>query len=445
MIDRAKLKYVIENIVTQDYNYPLACQILDYFEKFAKDMIDYDCLGELSMLAKHTKLREKCILYTYTHCANNELLFSARENLINFYISENYPEKALFYVDMNLKIDPNNIQMLMSKASCLSLLGYKDEGDAILEQIQTDDVELKKKITNSLSGKQLRNGRTAQGIRDFIVTLKDKNTLFEDRLKLNFWDGGARPGKTLVINGEGGAGDEIINFRFLNNIRDMGMKPILYSSWHMYRPDLVNLFRRHGHEVTTNYLFFQKDYLWTHMMALPGYLNLGEEDLWDGPYLTPLRQKKNYLNDKNFKIGIKCNGNPYYEQDVYRCIPIDDMLAALPKTASIYYIDKEKTHPDCINLKDRLESWEDTLDFIDQMDVIVSSCTSIVHAAGAMGKRTIVLTSIAEYYVWTSSRTDESTSWYGDNMKVIKQTKVRDWSGPLSRAGQLVEEYMRNV
>jgi ADP-heptose:LPS heptosyltransferase len=105
----------------------------------------------------------------------------------------------------------------------------------------------------------------------------------------------------------------------------------------------------------------------------------------------------------------------------------------------LYYFDKEKTHPGCINLNDKLDSWEDTLDYIDQMDIIVSSCTSLVHAAGALGKRTIVITPIAEYYTWTSTRTDESTPWYGDNFTVLKQKKPRDWSEPLARARELID------
>jgi hypothetical protein len=216
----------------------------------------------------------------------------------------------------------------------------------------------------------------------------------------------------------------------------------LYSSWHMYRPDMVNLFKRHGYEVTTNHLFFPKDALWTHMMSLPGYLGLKENQLWTGPYLKPLRQEKNKLDDKKFKIGIKVNGNPHFEQDVYRRIPFDEMMAIMPKDASIYYIDTEKEYEGTISLKNRIRSWEDTLDFIDQMDLIVSSCTSLVHAAGAMGKRTIVCVPIAEYYIWTSTRTNETTPWYGNNLTVLKQTKLRSWKEPLERARELILEEM---
>jgi ADP-heptose:LPS heptosyltransferase len=119
------------------------------------------------------------------------------------------------------------------------------------------------------------------------------------------------------------------------------------------------------------------------------------------------------------------------------------MLASLPKEASVYYIDTDKEYEGTISLKNRIESWEDTLDFIDQMDIIVSSCTSLVHASGAMGKETIVVTPIAEYYIWTSTRTDGTTPWYGDNFKILKQTKIRSWKEPLKQVSEILKGKMK--
>jgi tetratricopeptide (TPR) repeat protein len=442
MLDRDKIKYVIDEIIKKDYNYPLACKVLDVFAERAETIQDYDVLGEMSILAKYYDLRLRAAHFTYTHSSSPENLFKTRENLYKIYNSLNEPEKALFYVELNLKQKPNHVETLMNKAFNLSLMNKKQEAEKILEGIITDYPKLKESLEYALSGKQLRIGDTARGIRNFITKFKPKNLLFEENLKLKFWDGGIYPGKTIVINGEGGVGDELINIRFLDWFKKNGMNPILYSSWHMYRPDLSDVFRRNGHQVVSNHIFFKKDYLWTHMMALPGYMDLQEKDLWTGPYLTPIRNEKNRINDKKFKIGIKRNGNPYFDQDIYRKIPLQQMVDAMPKDASLYFFDKEQTHPDCINLKDKLETWEDTLDYIDQMDIIVSSCTSLVHAAGALGKTTIVVVPIAEYYTWTSTRTDETTPWYGDNFKVIKQTKPRDWSEPLARAREIIDGYM---
>ena len=89
-----------------------------------------------------------------------------------------------------------------------------------------------------------------------------------------------------------------------------------------------------------------------------------------------------------------------------------------------------------IDLAPRIGTWEDTLDFIEQMDCIVSSCTSLVHAAGAIGKTTFVVVPIAEYYIWSTSSKTTKSPWYGDNFQVHKQTKVRSWDEPLRSINQ---------
>lgn len=439
MIDREKLKYVINKLLEKDYNYPLASKVLEVFEENANCLADYDTLGELSIKAKHNDIRLRAAQYSYTNCTDSTQLYKARENLYKTYNALNYPEKALFYIELNLKLKPNDPETLMNKAFNLALLGDRQAAKLILENIKTKDAKQLELLEHASYYWQLKSGDTAKGIENFITKFKPENILLDKSVGMKFWDGGVFPGKTIIINGEGGIGDEIINIRFLNWFKKFNMKPILFSSFYRFRPDIVNMFRRNGFEVETSHKFFKKEYLWTHMMSLPAYMRLTEDELWDGKYLQPIRKEKNKLQDNKFKIGIKCNGNPYFDQDIYRKIPIEKILNILPENVSVYFFDKENTHPKCINLIDKLDTWEDTLDYIDQMDIIVSSCTSLVHAAGAMGKRTIVITPISEYYTWTSTRTDESTPWYGDNFSVVRQTKVRDWEEPLNRAKELIE------
>jgi tetratricopeptide (TPR) repeat protein len=436
--------FLVIKSLTSDERRKTAVILLDEMFKLAKTVQQFESVGRAALEVKYAELYLKCAEICYSMMRTSEQLYIARENLYKAYNLNNYPEKALFYIDLNLQVTPDDPDTLAQKAFNLSLMGDRKGAEAIIESLIARKVKLDKEgsLDYALCGKYLRMGQTAKGIDLFINTFKKKNHLFEDALKLKFWNGGAYPGKTIVINGEGGIGDELINIRFLDNLKQLGMNPILYSSWHMYRPDMVGLFKRHGYEVTTNHLFFPKDALWTHMMSLPGYLDLKEEQLWTGSYLKPLRQEKNKLESKKFKIGIKANGNPHFEQDVYRRIPFDQLMGVMPEDVEVYYIDTEREYEGTISLKNRIQSWEDTLDFIDQMDMIVSSCTSLVHAAGAMGKRTIVCVPIAEYYIWTSTRTNETTPWYGDNFTVLKQTKLRSWDEPLARARELILEEM---
>lgn len=426
-----QLTPVVLDLINQDQR-DVVFKMLELYYKRAQTVQDFDTLGNLSLKADHRELYLKCAESAYIKAETGQQLYIARSNLYKAYNVMNQPEKALFYVDLNLSITPDDFETLTQRAFNIALAGDRKTSEDILLDLREKYPEKAKDMKSALSGKMLRDGNTAEGILAFIESTKPSSFRFDEVLKMKRWNGSVYPGKTLYVDGEGGIGDEIINIRFFQHVKDLGMRPILYSAWSKYREDTVDLFRRNGFEVITDTYSIDTSQLWVPMMSLPGTLNLDESKLWKGTYLRPLRQEKNRLDGKRFKIGIKCSGNPYFAQDEYRKIPLEKMLEYLPENADIYYIDKETNHPGTIDLGDRIETWEDTLDFIDQMDCIVSSCTSLVHAAGAMGKTTFVIVPIAEYYIWSTSRKDTSSPWYGDNFQVHKQTKVRSWDEPLN-------------
>ncbi len=435
------LKTTVLDLIKSDQR-ALAWSLIDHYLKKAHTLEHFDTLGYLSLKADKRDTYLECAEAAYAMAVEPHQRLAARTNLYMAYNAMNQPEKALFYIEENLKLMPEDFQTLCQKAFNTSLLGHKDVAEQMLLDLTVQYPEDAYKIEAAFSGKHLREGRTAQGILSFIEAFKPKNKVFEEYLGMNRWTGLIVPGKTLYIDGEGGIGDEIINIRFFDRIKSYGMNPILVSDNSKYHKHINQVFVRHGYEVLTDKFSIDRTQLWAPMMSLPGYMNLSESQLWTGPYLSPLRNPKNKIEGTRPRIGIKCSGNPFFGQDEYRKIPLDQMLSCLPKDADIYYIDKEVNHPGTIDLGDRIESWEDTLDFIDQMDCIVSSCTSLVHAAGAMGKPTFVAVPIAEYYIWTTTKRDGSSPWYGDNFYVARQTKVRDWSEPLADIGQRVNEFL---
>jgi hypothetical protein len=430
------LKTVIMDLVYQEKR-QIVFEMLDLYYKRAETIEDFDILGYLALKAEHRDLYLKCAESAYFKAETPQQLYIARSNLYKAYNALNQPDKALFYIDLNLQITPDDFETLTQKAFNIALKGDRKTSEQLLLNLIEKHPHRKEDMRSALSGKLLREGKTAEGILSFLGTFKPKSGKFDDVLKMTRWTGTIQPGRTIYVEGEGGIGDEIINIRFFKYLRDYGMNPILYSSWSKYRVDTVELFRRNGFEVITETYSIDRKQLWAPMMSLPGYLNLDESNLWYGPYLTPLRNPKNKIDSKKFKIGIKCSGNPYFAQDEYRKIPLDKMLEYLPEDTDIYYIDKETVDNDRVtNLAPRIQSWEDTLDFIDQMDCIVSSCTSLVHTAGAIGKTTFVIVPIAEYYIWSTSSTTAKSPWYGDNFQVHKQTVVRSWDEPLQNVKQ---------
>jgi len=436
------LKPVVMDLLYQEKR-KIVFEMLDMYFKKASTIEDFDTLGYLSLKAEYRDLYLKCAEAAYTKAENPQQLYIARSNLYKAYNAMNRPDDALFYIDLNLKLTPDDFETQTQKAFNIALKGDRKTSEDILLKLLEKYPERKEDMRSALSGKTLREGKIAEGVISFLGTFKPKSGKFDDVLGMKRWTGIIQPGKTIYVEGEGGIGDELINIRFFKYIEDLGMKPILYSSWSQYREDTVNFFRRNGFEVLTETYSIDRRQLWTPLMSLPGYLNLDESKLWYGTYLTPLRNPKNKIESKKFKIGIKCSGNPYFSQDEYRKIPLVKMLEYLPKDAEIYYIDKESVNDErVIDLSGKIKSWEDTLDFIDQMDCIVSSCTSLVHAAGAIGKTTFVIVPIAEYYIWSTSSQTTKSPWYGDNFQVHKQKTVANWDEPLYNVNQ---ELMRMI
>jgi tetratricopeptide (TPR) repeat protein len=422
----------------------LAFMLLDNYWEIAHLPDDYELLGWLSLKIGHRTLAIKCAESMLGFASTNKEKYAARINLNKVYYRANFPEKALFYSQLNLDIDPHDFDNVVAYAAALKLNNQREESEKVINELKqcdwiTPEQRLQLRITDTHS--LLRQGQTAQGIKWFLHSDKDRTTIFDIK-GMKQWNGVISPGTVLYVNAGGGVGDEIINIRFFNTLKKLGMTPCLFSL--LERPDLAQIFQRHGFDVITNPNEIDIKCPWTYMMSLPIDLNVNENQLWYGPYLAPLNQQKNQLpkTDK-FRIGIKCNGNPWFEQDVYRSIPFEEVMQIMPKDAEIYYFDKDDSKVGCINLNLRINTWDDTLDFLSQMDIVISSCTSIIHAVGAMGITGIVCVPILEYYIWTSTHTNESTPWYGSNLKVLKQKKVRSWKEPLERAQEIIQEHMQ--
>ena len=96
-----------------------------------------------------------------------------------------------------------------------------------------------------------------------------------------------------------------------------------------------------------------------------------------------------------------------------------------------------RNHVKEFHSKDR--EFSDTFSIINQMDLVITSCTSIAHVAAAMGKEVCVFVPIMEYYAWTSST--GKTWWYGDNVHLFRQKKPRTWNEPLKK----LEEFLNGL
>lgn len=415
-----------------------AKKVLDIMKPFCKELIAIDAIGKL-----YADLREfdDCLelaLKAYSMQLTNDQRFDIRTNIIRAYLNLNEPKKAMTYVKANLAIRPNDHPTRMDKAMVHFLLNKKQEGEAILRKILTEDIteDIDNRVNFNLGTYEMANGVFKSGLRRVLLDGRKLNIWHTYKLpKEKAWEGTPQPGKTILMCAEGGMGDEMISVRFQKHFKDVGMNPV----WYTDRKDLAKIFERNGFATITSLNQYNPNWLWCYSMPAPSFLELEPEQLWYGPYLEPLR-KSPKLEGK-LKIGLKCMGNPKYDQDLHRTIPAKETIDCLPKDATIYsfHIEDPIDDPRVISLKDKIKTWDDTLDYLDQMDYVVSSCTSLPHAAAAMGKKTIVMVPILTYYTWALP--GSKSPWYSDDTTVLKQQEYDNWNAPLKQ----LKEYFNDI
>ena len=81
-------------------------------------------------------------------------------------------------------------------------------------------------------------------------------------------------------------------------------------------------------------------------------------------------------------------------------------------------------------MKDDMKTWQDTAEIIKGLDLVITSCTSIAHLAGALGVETWVVVPILPYYTWVLP--GDTTPWY-DSVRIFRQEKYGEWSQPFEK------------
>lgn len=111
----------------------------------------------------------------------------------------------------------------------------------------------------------------------------------------------------------------------------------------------------------------------------------------------------------------------YYDQDLHRSIPVDK-IKDLEYNGTKINLQLEPELKNDWSFSPDINTIEDTLAILWLCEDVISSCTSIAHMAGAIGKKITVCPPIAYYYVWANG-----SKWYGDHVTVIKQSVHGNW------------------
>ncbi|MES2963769.1 MAG: hypothetical protein V4760_07740 [Bdellovibrionota bacterium] len=248
----------------------------------------------------------------------------------------------------------------------------------------------------------------------------------------------------IFLIGEGGVGDQIMTFGMANALAERSKKRVILVT----RPELVEIAKRSvasERVLITGEIPKSASAPWVAGLEFGKMIPEGRPPFPLGPYLkVDSRRAETWkraiatVSASKKVVGLRWSGDVNHELESHRRLPSEDVIAFAKSFPNVVFVplyaageNEEMPKADnIVKLPESILDWEDTAAIIGCVDAVVSSCTSSAHLSAALGRPTWVLNPIWPYYTWAQK--DESSYWYGDHVRVLRQKKYRDWRGPFS-------------
>lgn len=315
--------------------------------------------------------------------------------------------------------------------------GFPDESEKILRSYP-DQNDLR--IRFNLGWHEMRHGNLKKGL-ELMDSGRYINVFGSSRIPGPIWRDQDLKNKTLLFRCENGFGDQIMNFRFAQDFKSKGANVVISCS-----EELLPLFSRHGFVCVDNqaipYIYY--DY-WVPAMSAAHMLGYDTDNFPGDPYLTT-ESKYLFYKPNTLKVGIRWSGNPDFEHEQHRRFDPQPLIN-LHKLDGVTLFSLQRDEnlvPNLpfMDLRFNMDTWEDTASIIQGLDLVITSCTSIAHLAGALGKETWVITPVLPYYVWAVP--GNKSVWY-KTVKIFRQVEYGNWDKPLQDIQLSLEEKLRGI
>ena len=245
--------------------------------------------------------------------------------------------------------------------------------------------------------------------------------------------------KVLYTYYEAGFGDVWMLYRFMPELTSKCKKVIFKP-----QKQLAPLFKEnsYGAEIMDIFDFEENMYFDYHLpfLSLPYVLGKSGDDMFvshDKPYLKSNPEKvkeykEKYFNNDKFKVGIKWQGNAYYDKE--RILKVTDFFPLFEVPNTKFYscqtyegseeFDNIKEEYEVENIAATFKDFSDTAAVIENLDLVICNDTSLAHLAGAMQKPCWVL--LPHVYNWRWHKDLSKCDWY-DSVKLFAQPENGDW------------------
>lgn len=351
-----------------------------------------------------------------------------------------YTKDAYKALDLLKDFEIKDHDLWMDVALYKNAIGEFDQALEIYESLDESDPRIK----FNKGWHYLRKGDFKKGF-EYIAFGKDCRTwgneysLIENKI-LNpqkRWDGSYV--NHLILCLEGGIGDEIIFLRWANYLKTKCKQLTIIC-----HRSLLRLLTNSGYDAYPNDFLKNIDYdAYVPAMSLPNFIDVNSpKDKVSFPYIQSIsepyitKQLDMVANGKR-KIGIRWKGNPQFEHDQFRSVPVEAFYG-LEKYGQIFSIQIDDTDQHFLNCAHLIKDWQDTYSVFSGLDCLITSCTSTAHLAGSMNLPTIVMPPLVPYFIWSC----DDLEWY-NSVKVIKQTKYNDWSDAIKELYKFLDEQLK--
>ncbi len=374
--------------------------------------------------------------------------FSLLFNIAIAYKNLKKNKEAIKYYDKALHLNPASYQSWFNLAHLYSIEGETKNAVSALKicnKLKPHDEDTEYFLSLAL----MRVKDYDKGLKYFerrlcreaAVAMQEK-TYPQKASRERLWKGENIKDKTILVYYEAGFGDAIMFARYLPLVAQRAKKLLF-----MCQKPLAPLFRDNPNlgidEVIDKFIPEQNIDFDVHapLLSLPYLLGLKGDKVFAYPegYLRPNKKlaeeyKEKYFNNDKIKVGIKWQGNTYYDKD--RVIPTEAFFPLIEVENTQYYsfqtfegseeTEKLTSRYNVIDIGKDLIDFSQTAAALINLDLVICNDTSLAHLAGAMGIPCWVTLPYEVNWRW---HTDLSVcDWYS-SVRLFRQKSMGDWAG----------------
>jgi tetratricopeptide (TPR) repeat protein len=265
---------------------------------------------------------------------------------------------------------------------------------------------------------------------------KSHNRIEQPMLHIADWVGEPIAGKRILIYCEQGLGDTIQFVRFALVLQKMNADVVIKAP-----ESLVPMISSMGLNTFSDVFDLAFDYK-VALMSIPRLLGITPSSIAPvSQYLNADPGKvalwKSFLPSSGVRVGISWQGNPLASTDRGRSIPLAQ-FEPLARLDQVHLVSLQKgpgtEQIETFANRNRLitpgeidndGAFTGTAAIIQNLDLVVTSDTSIAHLAGALGKPVWVALKYVPDWRWLLDRTD--SPWY-PSARLYRQTRLDDWT-----------------